>query len=292
MLHRLNRNNAQSMIEYVTVATLVMIGILVMGPYVTRSINAFFKNIEDDVDDAFKEEMTQGDPSVELPDCYCTNLVDQACGGGGCNSRQMWLRRDCYPLGCEIAYQAANPGWIYEDCEYRDYCCTNWAETGLCGVNATVPGACPNGEMEYEHYCGAANTRTVVCQSTCQGQVGCPAPPHPLCIFFCTDTAGNEVTPAMLPFASYCTDDTTDLPGNLVVTFVPNGACTDPLKCEAECYSGFVPAATWGCTCPPHSHAVGNHCVCDPGYFFRDGCNSDECLQDGCPAGRCYGILF
>ncbi len=288
----LNSKKAQSMIEYVTVATLVMIGILVMGPYVTRSINALFKNIEDDLDDSFKEEMVQGDPNVEVPECFCTNLIDIICGGGPCDPRQMYMKRDCFPAGCEM-FLPGYPAGV-EDCQYRDYCCTDWAETGVCGILA----GCPNGEMQYRNECGgdASGPATVnlVCQHVCAGQVGCPDPPHPSCIFYCIDTAGNIVTPLMLNFAAYCPNDQTDLIGNTIVTFVPNGGCTDPPECQAECYPGYVPSGTgWGCECPPHSHPVGNTCVCDPGYFFRDGCaGSSTCLRDGCPAGQCYGVLM
>ena len=292
-MFRLKSKKAQSMIEYVSVATLVMIGILVMGPYVTRSINALFKNIEDDLDDAFKEEMAQGDPSVNVPDCYCTDLIDVMCGGGPCDPRQMYLKRDCFPAGCELFL----PGG-YEDCEYRDYCCTNWAETGNCGVTAINAGGCPDGEMEYRNECGgdAGGPATInfVCQNICQGQVGCPAPPHPSCIFYCTDAAGNPIQPAMLNFATYCPNDTIGLPGDLIITFVPNGGCTAGLKCEAECVPGFVPSvAGWGCECPPNSHPVGNTCVCDPGFFFRDGClGLGQCFHDGCPVNQCFGILM
>jgi Flp pilus assembly pilin Flp len=51
--------HGQSIIEYVLIAVLVILGIVIMGPYVLRSVNAHFKLWDDGVQDSFTENITQ-----------------------------------------------------------------------------------------------------------------------------------------------------------------------------------------------------------------------------------------
>ena len=46
------------MIEYALIVTIVIFAIMVMGPYVLRSINAHFKMWDDQVQDAHNERLT------------------------------------------------------------------------------------------------------------------------------------------------------------------------------------------------------------------------------------------
>lgn len=57
---------AQSTIEFSTLMILVMIGLIVMSPYIIRSVNAHLKTWEDSVDDSIS------DPLVNVP---ATGLV-------------------------------------------------------------------------------------------------------------------------------------------------------------------------------------------------------------------------
>ena len=54
---------AQSVIEYTTMIMLVAAAIIVMGPYISRSVNAQLKMWEDKVNDAVFDEPEPADPS-------------------------------------------------------------------------------------------------------------------------------------------------------------------------------------------------------------------------------------
>lgn len=56
----------QNTLEYTTIILVVAAGIIVMGPYVIRSVNAHFKSWEDAVNDAVNDPMEEASPS-EIP---------------------------------------------------------------------------------------------------------------------------------------------------------------------------------------------------------------------------------
>src|SRR3989338_7310460 len=112
---------AQASIEYMTIIVLVVTGIVLMGPYVIRSINAHFKSIDDQVQDSFQEKITQAPlPPDPIPICNCPTWVDQDCGALGrgtnctdadpstlcCDSVgdpdtfKMYSKKPCIPEGC------------------------------------------------------------------------------------------------------------------------------------------------------------------------------------------------
>lgn len=49
----------QSVLEYSAIAMLVIVGILAMGPYVVRSVNAYFKSAEEQAHASFREDIQQ-----------------------------------------------------------------------------------------------------------------------------------------------------------------------------------------------------------------------------------------
>ena len=49
------KNRGQSIIEYCTLAMLIIVGTIVMGPYVIRSVNAHFKLWQESVDDSIND---------------------------------------------------------------------------------------------------------------------------------------------------------------------------------------------------------------------------------------------
>lgn len=57
---------AQSTIEYSALVVFVIIGILVMGPYIIRSINAYFHGTKESIKDSYLEEIEQV-PVTEIP---------------------------------------------------------------------------------------------------------------------------------------------------------------------------------------------------------------------------------
>src|SRR5476651_1166286 len=81
----------QSIIEYALIAILVILGIVFMGPYVLRSVNAHFKIWDTGVQATFKEHITQA-PVNDVPNiptnCLCANAPETGpagCGGTGVN---------------------------------------------------------------------------------------------------------------------------------------------------------------------------------------------------------------
>jgi|GEM_PF-2038755 len=291
---KLTGKKGQSMIEYGTMATLVMVGILLMGPYVVRSINAFFQAIDDDIRDSVTEEISQG-PSegYGLPSgCTCTPplgspLLDAVCGtgpccgGGGCAAWQKLQVRTCDPPDCEKSVYAAEgvPVQMF-NCVNENACCTPWVETGNCGANAApstghTPGGCPAGEKEYRRQCGPPQVPPVyeyACQGTCSsGPAPCPPVlPGAVCAF-CSDISGSFTGPG--DNADWCEGDNTDLSATITFTHVANtAACTPARKCEAVCRAPFVPAAgnpSLFCECPTllasagpvPTHMGAGHCA-------------------------------
>ena len=66
------------MIEYIFIAILVILGIVIMGPYVLRSVNAHFKLWDESVQDSSTENLTQA-PASDVPkiNTNCTCTADQ-----------------------------------------------------------------------------------------------------------------------------------------------------------------------------------------------------------------------
>ena len=72
---------AQASIEYMTIIVLVVTGIVLMGPYVIRSINAHFQALDDQVQDSFQENITQApNTNFNVPNCAC-DWQDMDCAG-------------------------------------------------------------------------------------------------------------------------------------------------------------------------------------------------------------------
>ena len=66
MVESLRSKKGQSIVEYSTIIIVVMLGIIVMGPYVIRSVNANLKMWEDAVNDSVSDEPVEADVS-EIP---------------------------------------------------------------------------------------------------------------------------------------------------------------------------------------------------------------------------------
>ncbi len=63
---RAHHRHGQSLIEYSLIALLVILGIVVMGPYVLRSINAHFKIWDEEIQDSHNERPVYED-AVKIP---------------------------------------------------------------------------------------------------------------------------------------------------------------------------------------------------------------------------------
>ncbi len=250
---------AQSTIEYATIATLVIMGIIVMGPYIIRSINAHFRSLDDGIKDSFSEEIVQAPPQgFDIVTCDCPGLQSTAtCGGSLCQPHERLYSQTCLPAGCEIGLKHI----VTNDCRPDETCCTAWATATVCpdgpeggkccGVNAaSVQGfgqPCADGHVLESRTCFTSPETT---------QYRCSAEVVPACVFVCSSDKGTT--------AHWCCDTTADancyqknLARNTATTFVafgsaetPNANCTGS-PCQAYCNDTWVPSpGGGGCVCP------------------------------------------
>ena len=97
----------QSIIEYSLIAILVILGIIVMGPYVLRSVTGHYQMWNDGVQDSFKENINQAKfksiPDVDLG-CTCTDSLGEKgsnFAGSQCTPGQYICNHNCNPQGCD-----------------------------------------------------------------------------------------------------------------------------------------------------------------------------------------------
>ena len=243
------------MIEYVLIAVLVILGIVIMGPYALRSVGAHFKLWDDSVQDSFTENLTQA-PINDIPNipinCNCTTTAG-SCGSSTsrCAANQREYDHLCNPQGCDGAPASS--------CQSDTTCCTAWGSTG-CGTiplgQPATPTNCNYGYEIQSHQCGANNTVQCVPNGTC---------PLPAC------------QGILSPGALYCATHSTTAPINLTqnygISYVANqGTCTGAL-CQLYCdtansyflnptgtaCSRTFEVAPWascpsGCTCNATTH--------------------------------------
>jgi len=105
--------SGQSTLEYMAVAVLVMVGILGMGPYVIRSVNAYFEGAREQAQDSFREEFRQAglDSSEDTLDmgenCSCNWSSTYTCGDGlHCDSTIEMQSLVCTPASCKYEMDA------------------------------------------------------------------------------------------------------------------------------------------------------------------------------------------
>ena len=104
------------MIEYVIIAVLVILGIVTMGPYVLRSIDAHFKLWDVGVQDSFDENINQA-PVNDIPansiNTNCHTPIVGSCGSNQatslCAPNQREIDYDCNPLRGGTQYNSHLP---------------------------------------------------------------------------------------------------------------------------------------------------------------------------------------
>lgn len=273
-------SQAQSTLEYVTIAALIMVGILIMGPYTIRAINAQFKGSSEQVKDSFREEPHQAPPTGEdLPDCDCTDLLPQECGNGvTCDWPERHYVRTCSPQGCQTGLQDFGINYVMEECRPDDTCCDPEVWTGRCGVNATnvqPAGRCPDGYGEMSRNCGGPPPTVLY---------NCSADIMPQCVFQCLGAQSAD--------SAWCdpVGYNQDLPSDLPIQHVAPGACppTPNNKCMSECSPPFVPIGGGAdCGCQPPKVKEGGQCV----LRFRNLQCFDGNVENLCGPGTCAGQL-
>lgn len=309
---RLFSRKAQATIEYALIGTLVIASVLIMGPEVIRSINAYFKGMEDEVEDSFREDMEQSPlTNFPVPECNCTGLVDSGvCGNDeNCTRYERVFINTCTPVGCEVDLIGFGVNVQMMDCVGDPRCCNDWISTGKCGANADTAnggftdGGCDDGTLEYYRFCGpddhdpypppallldgiefTCSNEPECCDDPCAPANECIEYP-PVCNYGCEgDYYLNPVT--------HLPDGPADPPGNTTwcgigdeyksellsdtnITYVAIGACTGA-KCEAQCITDRHDAYNVppvGCRCPTGLGFV----VVD----LPDGSTSCECDAGG-----------
>ncbi len=139
----ISKKIGQSIIEYVLLAMLVIVGTIVMGPYFIRSIGSHFHLWQEAVDDSIDDRMVQA-KGVSIPTiCQCGPLQSGACGGhfqtssASCPVDSRYSYTPCSPPGCGFT----SPGF-QETCVLdTNFCCANYR---LCSnfYNPGNPGCC------------------------------------------------------------------------------------------------------------------------------------------------------
>ena len=99
------QRRGQVTLEYISVAVLTIVGIIFMGGYVHRSINAYFHDADQQVQDSFEEkfeDQAPEDTGLNLPGCVCTPLPSpiRMCGGA-CPATQLYEQfQTCSTMHC------------------------------------------------------------------------------------------------------------------------------------------------------------------------------------------------
>ena len=255
----------QSFIEYSLIFTLVILGVIVMGPYVLRSINAHFKIWDDEIQDSHNERFVEAPAlSINLPQgCRPAGApVAMGCGLRGttktCAADQQLYVQNFTPAGC--AYD--------ENCVTENICCTSLV-AGQCGTlaldqNESAPpnDNCFYGRRIMVHACGTDAGK----KQECRDDTNCPAPQ-------CTGTIPTDKGSTV---AKICAGSDQGLVRPTLLALVPS--CTGA-KCEMTCYPGYMPSGPSCIPVPTCSDGIPN------GHEDgKDCCNSPKIdLQCDCP---------
>lgn len=271
---------SQSIIEFSSLIILVIIGIIVMRPYVIRAINAHFKSLEESIEESQKEEF-QETPLQELPS-------PPVCGDGTCTAPFEDPNRCCEDCG------ACGDGVCCSAKGETEITCNN--DCGRCG-----DGQCNPNPPQNEN----ASTCCLDCQNVC-GDGAC-------CTDEGLDNPGGTPVGADAscsddcPQSQFCGDGRCDPPGedltNCCVdcykkdTMCPDGTCDTPCENISNCPQE-VACETISCSCftnqsdceidltrccwgPP----VVQSCV-NPAEWYPIGCHSagscNRCAEANC----------
>jgi len=285
----------QSIIEYSLIAILVLLGIVYMGPYVLRSIDAHFKLWDDSAQDSFTENITQA-PVNEIvftpPTCNCS-YVDGGCGNPTqCGSGYHILNLVCSansPQGCSgqplsICGTAIDPK-----------CCAQYSSQG-CG---TIP--IPAGDTDINN-----DPNNIPGEAPCPTNMSCNTPsPGSLCP---TDLNGTCLKPpASTPNNCYfgqriwatscstssfqCVNDPTCNPQCLGTLSTGALACPGAVSNLGQNYAySYVDDPTQSdCGSSPHctycSSSAPCQMYCDAANGYSLNSTGTACVKLICPAG-------
>lgn len=237
------RQKGQSTIEYAIIATLVILGIITLGPYVFRSVNAHFKLWEDAAHDAADDHLVDPHniPKVD-PNCTCT-WNGSSCGVSGCKPNERLLTKVCTPLGCDAGYT----------CIPDNACCSVPRRTECYGPAnpitnpaASIPSGyhlpCAYGDRIFQFDCGP-NIGQQVCQLdniTTDGDRNCAA----VC-----DLSGVPLDHHGNPVAYACPGSGNRLNQDMPVTLVDVCPLDSSGMCNYACNPGTTRSGTTCVSC-------------------------------------------
>ncbi|MEW5895360.1 MAG: hypothetical protein AB1650_06360 [Candidatus Omnitrophota bacterium] len=295
--------SGQSILEYCAIATIIIVGILAMGPYVVRSVNSYFKSAEEQAQDSFRERiehapLTAAEDVMYLgPDCVCAFGGYDSCGDGiECARNQRMGDTDCnfpycekelvkyYPTGLYQCDDELDPLQTWEECkvvegEYPigETGFVIWQSNG-CGYKC-----CFDAELAVPPECGADGTAL-------DGMIKKLKKCGPFLVsqyFWETDvTCSNQCGPKDA-LASWCSATTYnyDVPSNNMIVHVVDGGCLtaaaacdpatqdcpdDAWTCMAECPASFC-TDSFGCFCPADWKEVPLAGACPQGFVAQIG---------------------
>ena len=287
MPRKLLNNIGQNVIEYTVVLVLVMLSIIIMGPYVIRSWNANMKGWEDSITDSFNDPLVDPGNVIKLPGCDCAwepcdeDSPQQCCGlaATGCNWFEMSQKYVCTGLGCPKDLPPPPEG-----CNADPACCQTCDDNlpnpggqskeqcGSCSVEAiNAQLRCPLNDPTCP-ITSICNPNTHTCEFGCpdgyrEGWNLCGDPAAPKDYFCYRDTTCDFSCSGPVPdgfrYAGLCPNDDVGLSEadvdpvthSLAYAMVPIGGCTDDRKCEVQCSIPFIPSSCGGgicrsCLCP------------------------------------------
>ncbi len=136
------KNKGQSIFEYTAMAMLIIVGVIVMGPYITRSLGAHFKLWQESVDDSVNDRM-QSVPINITPDCVCSGDIQGGCGGHfqrenkTCAPNERYHSTKCSPPACGFGED------FTEGCTPDVSCCEIYNACSLTTPLASCCGTTP-----------------------------------------------------------------------------------------------------------------------------------------------------
>ncbi|MBF0594934.1 MAG: hypothetical protein HQL22_08190 [Candidatus Omnitrophica bacterium] len=195
-----SKNNGQSILEYVILATIIFLGIIIGGPTLMKAVQGYFKLTDESIQDATSENIQQAGKIIPGKNCTCsvgapadtnpTSWTKGQCGVGSCTATQRYYYRTCSPLKCAQE----------EACLTEDTCCTEPTPVS-CGIQTAVTSRqtvdkkfadlndgytgtvnnssqCAVGERLYKIVCGVAGNATAsttvyACKQTQETQLSC-----------------------------------------------------------------------------------------------------------------------
>lgn len=265
---KIRETQAQHAIEYTILMTLIMAGIIIVGPYVVRSWNANLKGWDDSVTDSIQDPLLEV-PAADAPieGCNPDPETNEGCGLGmydvctgstiSCGPLEMLVSQKYNPPGCRCTIEPVPP---IAECKSDNSCCSY--TPGACGIN----GGCPDGQRAYTETCGSGSPASVCGYVDPPGSnIFTPGATDPLCVFQCQ---GSKVIAPTIGYDNVCPNDEIGLSNNTTnYSYVNNGGCT-ATKCQIECApSPFVSKGTY-CDCPSNKVWDGSTCVCPTGTIW------------------------